>query len=539
MRERITPSESIELPRNPDIERMTLGALLLSESPERILSVRAELPDDAFMGQMRDVYRTLGDMAQGGDSINPVMLACRLTELGSKVDAATIASLTDDAPIRSDLTAEIGKLRDLATRRAVMRETHDLFMAAQGRDADASALVGRLQRVAADLGAVASKRGAVALSVSWADFDAEEFPQGERIAFAVERGELALLNALPNAGKTTLALNVALCLAAGREFLPLVTGRTPRRVLFVDGETTRRRLQRDLRVMTRGFSREEAMAVGENLHVICEGEIKGEPLALTNAAHLLALSAEALSIRPDFIVIDTLASLCPLYSENDNGEQGRKIWRPLQKLARDCDAALLINHHVGKKGSEEGQTPERVYRGRGASASGGAARAVWLLIPDASAPGVVKLACVKAKGETPADVTLQHNPQTRWLDSCQAAPPPLTSYQRVVNAFNGKPLGITDVMALLPDMSKSAIERALKSAVEKGDLDNPKRGKYQKPVSVNSVNTYRGEGNDGNSEPADGIEDSLNFEDFDEQDAGSSDFGFDADEERYLRALDD
>ena len=44
-------------------------------------------------------------------------------------------------------------------------------------------------------------------------------------------------------------------------------------------------------LMTRGFSREEVMAVGRNLRIICEAEIKGEPLALTNAAHLLALSA--------------------------------------------------------------------------------------------------------------------------------------------------------------------------------------------------------------------------------------------------------
>src|SRR5262245_42075391 len=98
MRERITPSESIELPRNPDIERMTLGALLLSESPERVLEVRANLPAEAFMGQMREIYDVMGDMAQGGDSINPVMLRCRLTERGSKVDAATIAGLTDGAP---------------------------------------------------------------------------------------------------------------------------------------------------------------------------------------------------------------------------------------------------------------------------------------------------------------------------------------------------------------------------------------------------------------------------------------------------------
>jgi replicative DNA helicase len=69
MRERITPSESIELPRNPDIERLALGALLLSESPERVLEVRPKLPLDAFMGQPREIYQALGEMAERGDSI--------------------------------------------------------------------------------------------------------------------------------------------------------------------------------------------------------------------------------------------------------------------------------------------------------------------------------------------------------------------------------------------------------------------------------------------------------------------------------------
>ena len=349
------------------------------------------------------------------------------------------------------------------------------------------------------------------LSTPWVDFDAEEFPPGERIAFAVERGEIALLNSLPNAGKTTLALNVALCLAAGREFPPLVAKQAPRRVLYIDGETTRRRLQRDLRTMTKGFSREEAIAVGQNLHVICEGEIKGDPLALTNTAHLLALSAEAVDLKPDFIVVDTLASLCPLYSENDNGEQGRKIWRPLQKLARDCGAAMLVNHHVGKR-SEDNQTPERVYRGRGASASGGAARAVWLLIPDASTPGVVKLSCAKAKGDTPADVTLQHNPKTRWLSSPQAAPAPLTPYQQVVETFNGKPLKRADVQKLLPNISKTTLGDCLKKAVELGDLVSPTYGIYQKPNLPDLPETIGG-GKSGNSgQPVEPVEDGELFD---------------------------
>jgi hypothetical protein len=339
-------------------------------------------------------------------------------------------------------------------------------------------------------------REAAPIAVSWADFDAEQFPQGERIAFAAERGEIALLNALPNTGKTTLALNVAVCLAAGRGFPPMVTERKPRRVLYIDGETRRPRLQRDLRTMTKGFSREEAMAVGQNLHIICEAEIKGESIALTRTDHLVQLSADALRVKPDFIVIDTLSSLCPVFNENDNAEQTRKVWRPLQKIARDCDAAMLVNHHVGKH-SEDSLTPERVYRGRGASASGGAARAVWLLLPDPVTPGLSTLACVKAKGETPADVRLQLDPATRWIRILEAVAPGPTPLQIVAAAVTEE-CGTAEIVAKLKDRLKSrAVKDYLAEAVEQGLIRKVKYGVYA-PKSAENAQSAK----DQNAQPA-------------------------------------
>ena len=480
----------VVIPQAPDAELAILGGLLLdgriSEAAQKRLT-----PEMFFRYSNRKIFEAMLRLDARDVRLDPVVIAEELRQMGAldEVGGGKYISALMEYGIHGDADNHIALVVDADERRRVWTAAMEAArLAADGEGIEAIKI---LRQVVADTdqtdGAAGNKP--VALAATWADFDAEEFPQGERIAFAVERGEIALLNALPNAGKTTLALNVALCLAAGREFLPLVTGRTPRQVLYVDGETTRRRLQRDLRVMTRGFSREEAILVGQNLHIICEADIKGDQLSLTRQDHLLALSAEALSIRPDFIVVDTLASLCPLVSENDNGEQGRKIWRPLQKLARDCDAAMLINHHVGKKSSEEGQTPERVYRGRGASASGGAARAVWLLTPDASAPGVVKLVCAKSKCEPPADAVLTHNRETRWMDVGQAAPAPLTAYQQVVGAFNGQPMRRKEVEDRFPSLGKRTVAGILAKALEAGDLIQPKTGSYQKPNRANCADT--------------------------------------------------
>lgn len=156
------PDESIQLPRNLDVERLMLGALLLSESPEQVLEARAGLPADAFMGQMREIYLTLSDMAERKDSINPVVLATRLAERGSKVEPATIAGLYDGVPrfSNSNLVSEIKILCDLATRRAILRHTENWFVEAQGRDVDVCALIERIKSAAVDLGSVESKKGA-------------------------------------------------------------------------------------------------------------------------------------------------------------------------------------------------------------------------------------------------------------------------------------------------------------------------------------------------------------------------------------------
>lgn len=329
------------------------------------------------------------------------------------------------------------------------------------------------------------------IAVSWADFDAEQFMHGERIAFAAERGEIALMNALPNAGKTTLALIIALCLAIGRRFSPLVTEEKQRRVLYIDGETRRARLQRDLRTMTSDFSREEAMAVGENLHIICEAEIGEESLALTRNDHLIRLSKDALRVKPDLIVIDTLSSLCPVFNENDNAEQTRRVWRPLQKLARDCDAAILVLHHVGKR-SEDSQAPERVYRGRGASASGGAARAVWLLIPDPVTQGLSTLACVKAKGDTPADVRLQLDPSTRWMRTIEALPPGPPPLEIVVAAVKREMATSEIVDALKDRFGERSVKNYLTEAVGLGKLKRPRTGVYA-PQSAESAESAEDE----------------------------------------------
>lgn len=252
------------------------------------------------------------------------------------------------------------------------------------------------------------------LVYSWGALKNRAFAEGEKIIATLERGECGMMVALPSAGKTTLSLNLALSLITGREFAPLTPpDAPPRRVLILDAETSKARWQRDVWRMTAGFTEDELSLIDDHLHVIAEAEIAGEAVTLSDPTHLGIVARAAMSVQPDLIVIDTLSQFFVLFDENANAEAARKVWRPLQKLARMTRAAILVLHHYGKAG--DNTDTAAVYRGRGASASGGAARFIMLLKPQPSDPDTVTLVNAKAKGLLFEDVKFRLDREARWF----------------------------------------------------------------------------------------------------------------------------
>src|SRR3712207_5901311 len=74
------------------------------------------------------------------------------------------------------------------------------------------------------------------LGILWGEFRKRTFREAEKILFGMRRGNVGLLIAETDIGKTTLALNLSLTLAADRTFHPFVTDKRGRlRVMFIDG----------------------------------------------------------------------------------------------------------------------------------------------------------------------------------------------------------------------------------------------------------------------------------------------------------------
>lgn len=342
----------------------------------------------------------------------------------------------------------------------------------------------------ATIGDKPPKLDAPPLLQTWSEFSAVERKRGEAIIHELERGEIGMLAAVTNVGKSTLIRNLAISLAAGHAFSPLSKGNDPRRVLLLDFETRAVKLQFDIATMLAYRSSYDRKLIGQNLAICCDGMIGDEPLTLSNKRHLDYVRMHSTAFKADLIIVDTIAAAFESRDENNNAEVTARILKPLVKLAKESGAAVLYAHHIGKARSEEGHAAEKAYRARGASSFAAFASIVLNLTQDASNTDRVTLSLAKVKGDRFDDVNLNLDRASRWFAIAGA---PLnstrTSYQAVLDLLHerGEMKTHAIIAALSGDVAERTVKQCLKDGLNRGDLDSPKRGIFTKVQKVQSL----------------------------------------------------
>lgn len=317
------------------------------------------------------------------------------------------------------------------------------------------------------------------LLVPYSAFKDFQYPIGEEIAFELRRREIGMVASVTNVGKSTLIRNALLMLATGGELTPFVKRANPRRVGLLDFETSGSRLQQDLARMTEDWSPTERRLLDENFFLLCEGMVKDDPLQMSQ--HLSVIENEAKELGLDLIVVDTSAAAFEINNENDNSEVSRKVLKPLIKLARDLDCAVVIVHHIGKFKSEDGSVSEKVHRPRGASAFSAFAASVFVLTGDASDPDTVTVSCAKRKSGQSYDVMMKLNRDSRWLIAMGAPVRQPSNYERVLEFVRGSsdPAKLKEIVAAMaPYMSRDTVKRQLKEGLNRGDIVSVGYGLY-------------------------------------------------------------
>lgn len=283
-------------------------------------------------------------------------------------------------------------------------------------------------------------------------------------------GEVIQLNAIPDAGKSTFALNLCLAMASGRSFAPLYKGESPKRILYLDFENRLFRFQRDLEKMREILTASEDRLVRENFHYGVDVELDGKVFMITDNDCLRSLWHYLKNNKIDFLVIDTTAQAALIFNENDNAEMQRKIVGPMKRLGARSGTAIMLIHHEGKSKQEIG-----LYRGRGASSLAGGSRMILSLQPQEGSERLKILTCEKVKGTKFAPTVFDLNNDLRWfIETGRTAPAQYsqTPPQRIIELLEQNPDGLklSEISIAIDDISRRALSDYIKKMTDSGVL---------------------------------------------------------------------
>lgn len=205
---------------------------------------------------------------------------------------------------------------------------------------------------------------------------------------------LTMLTARPKSGKTWLALQAAIAVARGAEFLgrrPKLTGRA----LYLALEDSPRRIHERLHILARGAGPAELAGL-EFLHAA------GDP---ASAMPRLLEAGKATKRAYRLVVIDPWLAAAKARKSHDDIVRGEYAeLQPLRRAAADYDAAILVVHHTRKAAGDIRDTA------LGTTGVAAAVDALWSLRADPDGDPDVRLLAVTGRDVIDASMRLAFTP---------------------------------------------------------------------------------------------------------------------------------
>jgi hypothetical protein len=186
--------------------------------------------------------------------------------------------------------------------------------------------------------------------------DIARLPAGERwlVEGFLAAASITVLASTPKAGKTWVALALAVAVASGTPALGRFHVSSPGPVLLFPAEDDPRAIRERIESICLG---QRVAFEGLPIHVIT-----ADALRLDDAAHREQLEELLEHLRPKFLVLDPLVRL-HAGAESYVGHVA-ELFRYLRALQRRFQLAILLTHHVAKNRSSTAQ-PGQAMRGSG------------------------------------------------------------------------------------------------------------------------------------------------------------------------------
>lgn len=347
-------------PQNLEAERLTLGAMLVSEPAVRRVIDQAGLrAEDFYLDRHQRIYAVMCDLHTAGKPIDHLTVADalgtagELDQVGGK-DALFDLSATVAAPGNAKYHGEI--VKTLATQRATIELGYKLIETATAApvDGEVSELAGQIVRLVAQenrAGSIVTVRG------SDVRMRAPRFLDAARM---ILRGSLSVLTGGPGYGKTLYGMNLAAAVTTGR-----LEGLDGPGVALISSAEDDPEAVLAPRLAAAGADLDRAHFVQ----------------GLTLPSEVEALAAQARKLKADFLLIDPIGAHLDPSIDSHRDAATRAALSPLGTVAAELSLAVLAIAHTNKNTGSRG-----LDRISGSLAFGAAARSVIAFGPDPADP---------------------------------------------------------------------------------------------------------------------------------------------------------
>ena len=268
-------------------------------------------------------------------------------------------------------------------------------------------------------------------------------------------------------GKTTLVTHLVAAILDGRPFLGQPTMRT--NVVYLTEQTPG--------PFREALARAGVLLRGSELRLVFRADVSGMPWPQLIAQ----VAADAKRDGYGLLVVDTLGKLAQVKEENDAGEGGR-VMAPLQDAAHNGMAVLVVRHER-KGGGDVGES------GRGSSAiSGDVDVILQLRRPEGNQPGSRRvIETLSRYSQTPEKVVIELTEEGYSLLGDEEAVT-LADALRKVSAhlrdlFEQKESATLDELVNELEMTRAAIQRALKELERRGEVNRSGKGRKGDPYT--------------------------------------------------------
>jgi len=329
-----------------DAERFVLSAVLIAPA---IIEELALKPSDFYRHDNATIYAAMLKLAADGEPLDYGAVKLALEKEGKLERAggeSYIMGLLNLAPnsLSAPYYAEI--VKDYAKRRKALEITNKLATAAYDPKADLEAVAADTVNALNELAPQENQDARPRYTVRGYDFYIEpREPISYILDGLIAEQSVSLYYGKFGAKKTWALLDLAVCVASGKQWLGMDTQKCP--VLIIDEESGERRL-------------------ADRLQAILKGELVSEPVPIMSVSvagfnfrekpdDIDALTALIAQTEAKLVVIDALTDVM-LGGDENAVKDTQPVFTSLRRASELTGAAFIVIHHANKLGGYRGSS---------------------------------------------------------------------------------------------------------------------------------------------------------------------------------------